>query len=437
MGHDPAAVRVGVGDEPRVVWKRGSGVGVDSDDGAIQRHGVAARSHVLAAKRAAFVDGIGNRRRGRGLAPVCVVEAGTVAAARVKRTVRAEHQGPGRVAGELLRPVSDEHLFVVVSERPHPGVADVEPGKSPRHDTAVARGSRRVRAALVGVGRSAPSWRRTAGDRVVGVEHVHIRDGRERRMERHAEHAPVPEVVDRQTQIGDERRRRVREAVERPDASILLGHEQAAIRREFDDRGLGQPGLRQELVNELAGRRRERPADGRHLVAGQVAGAAHLHGELLAACELGVRVERRRCRRGIVGDLRRHHLVRRVSKHHRQGGRLNRLAENGPDVDERGHTGGSGGGRTPGQRWRGRVATLCTRPWRPGNRRRQHRNRSNGSQPPSRTGPRPFRARRACHWLSMSQSGAFGIARDDYARNNPRLDFTEFETTRRRSQRKV
>ena len=48
------------------------------------------------------------------------------------------------------------------------------------------------------------------------------------------EQSTIPEVVDVRLEVGDERRRRVGDAVVRDDAAALLGHEDATVGGEAD-----------------------------------------------------------------------------------------------------------------------------------------------------------------------------------------------------------
>jgi hypothetical protein len=63
---------------------------------------------------------------------------------------------------------------------------------------------------------------------------------RELRIERDAEQAAIPEVVDLGAQVGRDRRRRRAQAREDFDQAALLGDEDAAVRREGDIGRLGQ-----------------------------------------------------------------------------------------------------------------------------------------------------------------------------------------------------
>ena len=77
---------------------------------------------------------------------------------------------------------------------------------------------------------------------VVRVEDVDVRLRRELRVDREAEQATVPEVVDVRPEIGELRRGRVRDGVEDLDDAALLGDEHAAVRRELDVRRIREPG---------------------------------------------------------------------------------------------------------------------------------------------------------------------------------------------------
>src|SRR5205085_563724 len=83
-----------------------------------------------------------------------------------------------------------------------------------------------------------PDGRALARRRVVRVEEIEVRARREARVEREAEQAAVPVVVDLVPEVGDHGRRRVREAVEDLDEPTLLGDEDSAVGREAHIRGL-------------------------------------------------------------------------------------------------------------------------------------------------------------------------------------------------------
>ncbi len=61
-------------------------------------------------------------------------------------------------------------------------------------------------------------------------------------MERQAEEAAVPEVVHVGAEVGEDRRRRVAEAVEDLDQPALLGDEDAPVGREAHVRRVVQAG---------------------------------------------------------------------------------------------------------------------------------------------------------------------------------------------------
>jgi hypothetical protein len=61
-------------------------------------------------------------------------------------------------------------------------------------------------------------------------------------VKRETEQSPIPEVVDVRPQVGEGRRRRVRQAVEDLDQPALLGDEHSSIARESHDSRIRQPG---------------------------------------------------------------------------------------------------------------------------------------------------------------------------------------------------
>ena len=216
-------------------------------------------AQVLAAQGAAL-----GRRRGHGaadparrvaagvegaavLAVVGEVEAGPVAAGHVQGAVGPEGQVADRVARVLLAPVVDEHLLGAGHL-----VAGGGQARQPARDhAAVAGRPRRVGAGV------APGRRRPADGGVVGVEDVHVRAGREVGVHGHAEHAPVPEVVDVGPEVGEHRRRLVGLVVEDLDDAALLGHEDAAVGGELDVGRVGEPAPDDRLRE--AGRQDQRP----------------------------------------------------------------------------------------------------------------------------------------------------------------------------------
>ena len=184
------------------------------------------------------------------------VEARPVAAGHVQRAVSTELERSHRMARVLLAPVLDQHLL---GTRHHVAVG-LEAREPPAHDAAIVGRTRRCRATVRCHAGRAPT-RSCAADRgVVRVQDVHVRLGRELRMERHAEQTAIPEVVDVGPQIGEHGRGGVGEVVEHLDQAALLGHEDATVRREAELRRVRQAGER-HLLPEPDGRRR---AGGRH-----------------------------------------------------------------------------------------------------------------------------------------------------------------------------
>ena len=237
------ATGIGVGGRgQRVGGQAGSGRRVDPDHRAVQAHRVPGGLEVLAAQRPAL-----RTRRGEGgahatrrvtagvdrasvLAPVGEVEARAVTGAGVEGARAPELDGADGVAGVLLAPVLDQHLLAARHRVP----ARRQPGQPPTDHAAVSRGARRGRA---GVGVDAGSAR-TRGGRgraelvVIGVEDVDIRVRGEPRVQRHAQQAAVPEVVDVGIEVGEDVGRRVGQGVEDLDHAALLGHEHPAVGRE-------------------------------------------------------------------------------------------------------------------------------------------------------------------------------------------------------------
>src|SRR5207247_8916652 len=133
-----------------------------------QRCGTVSTPHALAAQRATLRAGRGQRGADRTrriatgvrlvagvvravLPIVDVVEAGAVAAAHVQVSVTPEQESADRVAGELLAPVVDEHLFAAG----HHVAADLQTRYPCGHQTAVGGWTRRFRTAFApGRGRS-------------------------------------------------------------------------------------------------------------------------------------------------------------------------------------------------------------------------------------------------------------------------------------------
>ena len=181
-------------------------------------------------------------------------EAGPVPGADIERAVGAEPEAADRVARVLLAPgVLDQHLLGTG----HDVAQRLEPREPAADHAAVVGRPRRVRAAVGGHARRAPA-REVVGVgqiEVVCVEDVHVRLGGEVGVEREAQEAAVPEVVDLGSQVGEHGRRRVVEVVEDLDQAALLGNEHAPVAGELDRRRLGQSGeddLLLEALGELA-----------------------------------------------------------------------------------------------------------------------------------------------------------------------------------------
>ena len=88
-----------------------------------------------------------------------------------------------------------------------------------------------------------PTWCGTTDCRVERVRDVHVGTGRELRVDRESEQPAVPEVEDLGPEVGEDRRRRVREAVEHLDEPALLGDEYATVGRERERRRVAQSGV--------------------------------------------------------------------------------------------------------------------------------------------------------------------------------------------------
>ena len=214
------------------------------------------RPDVLAAERAALVGGVvarvhrgrGAREGAAGLAVVGEVEARAVAAAHVQGAIGPERHGADRVARELLAPVVDQDLFGPALTSPLAWNRDSRPLTT--HPSVVGPG---------GVGQ--PSFQRGALPpigRVVRVQDVDVRVGREVGGERHAQQAAVPVVVDLALEVGERDRGRVGQAVEDLDRPALLGDEDPAVLRELDDRRVDEPaqdGLVLEACRDRGGQR--------------------------------------------------------------------------------------------------------------------------------------------------------------------------------------
>ena len=105
------------------------------------------------------------------LAVVHELEACPVAAARVQGAVGTEAQIAERMAGELLKPVVDEHTF----RSSHDIAGGLQPRQSARHFATVCRRARWIRTRIAGLSRTTPTRRRAADRTVVGVENVDVR----------------------------------------------------------------------------------------------------------------------------------------------------------------------------------------------------------------------------------------------------------------------
>ena len=153
------------------------------------------------------------------------------------------------MARVLLAPVLDQHLLGAG----HDVAGRLEAREPAADDAAVA-------VAPGGVGHGSES---TPGvpqrgavppiGRVVGVEDVDVRVGREVGVERDAEQAAVPEVVDVRAQVGEDGRRRVGEVVEDLDQAALLGDEDPAVGGEANGGRVGQAAEDDRLLEAAAG----------------------------------------------------------------------------------------------------------------------------------------------------------------------------------------
>jgi hypothetical protein len=150
------------------------------------------------------------------------------------------------VTGVLLTPVLHEHLLGTR----HNVAAGGQPGQPGTHDTPIPGRARWVRTRIGVDARSAPPRCRVRRAQlvVVRVEHVHVGVGREVRSERHPQEPSIPEVVDVDVEVGEDRWRGVGERVEYLDDATLLGHEDAAVAGEPHHGWIGQTAERHQLL---------------------------------------------------------------------------------------------------------------------------------------------------------------------------------------------
>ena len=206
------------------------------------------------------------------LAPVHAVEAGAVATGHEQHAVAVERQRPAGVARELLAPLA---VHAVADEvQAAGGIGDVGrevdrvPVELAADDAAVRGGARRGGAGVV------PDGRRLTRRRVVVVVEVDVRAAVEEvGVERDAQQAAVPEVVDVGADVEHLRRRRVVDGVVRLDDPSLLGDECATIggephrrghRERREDRGLGEVGVGERAGGRGGGRLDEMGDGGDH-----------------------------------------------------------------------------------------------------------------------------------------------------------------------------
>ncbi len=339
--HDASRAIVRIA-EQRVVWERRARVRIDANNGAAERHQVAGGSHILTAERTTLIRRIPRRKRircGRGRRPVVhVVEAGSITSAGVQRAVSPKSEAANGVTRELLPPVLDEHLLLCGAEGSSGETAKVQPRESGRHDAAIPSWTRTV--VVLGFRLAAPTrWRKSGQHGVEGIEDVDVRRRREVGVKHHPEHPAVPVVVNVDSQIDHQRRGGVGQTVVDVDTAALVGDVHPTVRGELQHGRIFQAGLRQRDILKPWRRRGERPADGRHQIAGQIARAADRDSKTLAASQLVVGIERCGGRRRVIGHLRGLQHVTRVSELHHQRRWLNGLAEGRPRVDLRRHAG--------------------------------------------------------------------------------------------------
>ncbi len=254
---EPEGIAEAVRDQPALVRVGGEGEGVvrqplarrriEAEQGPVQAQWIAAGAEILRAQRAALRRRVAAHvRRAAALAVVGECEARGVAGAHVQRAVGPERQRPHGVARVLLAPVLDQDVLAADHHVPR-GFEPREPGAG---DAAAGRRARRGRARVGEDARGAPARREAADRGVMRVEHVDVGRGREAGVEGQADKPAVPVVVDVGAQVGEERRRRVADAVVDVDPAALLRHEDAAVGSKADrgrvgepapDRGLGEP----------------------------------------------------------------------------------------------------------------------------------------------------------------------------------------------------
>ena len=221
------------------------------------------------------------------------IEVRAVARRQVEGPFRTEHQAADRMARELLAPILDEDVLGPGHDATDRG----QPGQPARHDAAVGRGARRVRASVVGRAagrdvrvRGGPARRvgrilRVAQDVVVGVQDVHVRAARRKaRVDREAEHAPVPVVVDVRRQVGEDRRRGVGHARVAKDDALLLGHEDRSVapRRRPPSGGRGPSRRPRREIRRVRSHRSPRRRAPRRRAAGGRRAGSHRAGPSVA-----------------------------------------------------------------------------------------------------------------------------------------------------------
>ncbi len=271
LGDDAPGVRIGAEAE-RIAGEGGARVLVDANHGPVERDRVSRRAQILAPERTSLGRRrcqIRPRRPGRVparvdrvavLAPVCEVEARPVASAHVEGTVRAECELADGVTRVLLAPVLDEHLLGPVGNAVRP---ERDSRQAAADHAAVSRGAWRSRAGIREDARRAPPGGQRADRRVVRVQHVEEALGRVVRVDCHPEHPAVPEVVGVRAQVDRRRRRAVVQAVERLDATVLLGDEHAAVGGKPHGRRVREPREDRRLL-EVGLQRGGRCRRGRH-----------------------------------------------------------------------------------------------------------------------------------------------------------------------------
>ena len=149
------------------------------------------------------------------------------------------------MAGELLAPAVDQGLL----GGRHPAGAHREADQPTADQAAVGVRTRARRADVV------PARRAAARDGVTRIQDVHVGAGREVRVERHPEQTAVPVVVDLGREVGEDRRGRVRDAVEDLDDPGLLRDEHAAVIGEPQRGRQGHPRPYVRVAEAVEGRR--------------------------------------------------------------------------------------------------------------------------------------------------------------------------------------